>query len=192
MIYLSMSKNYFILTFPRSGSHFLREYMIQATGKFLLSSHEYDDYLKIQDVVKDNTITILRNPVDTIASLSVIIKHSKKNIDQEGVSDQSFVDDAKSMYIGFYKDIVPRINYVIDYEKLINNPKDVMKSISAKLRLELITTEYKNRLVDSPESNYLVTSTASKDYQIFKELVGNEDLTECWELYNNSMKLVNI
>lgn len=192
MIYLSMSKNYFILTFPRSGSHFLREYMIQATGKFLLSSHEYDDYLKIQDVVKDNTITILRNPVDTIASLSVIIKHSKKNINQEGVSDQSFVDDAKSMYIRFYKDIVPKINYVIDYEKLINNPKDVMKSISAKLRLELITAEYKNRLVDSPESNYLVTSTASKDYHIFKELVGNEDLTECWELYNNSMNLVNI
>jgi len=187
-----MSKNYFILTFPRSGSHFLREYMIQATGKFLLSSHEYDDYLKIQDVVKDNTITILRNPVDTIASLSVIIKHSKKNINQEGVSDQSFVDDAKSMYIRFYKDIVPKINYVIDYEKLINNPKDVMKSISAKLRLELITAEYKNRLVDSPESNYLVTSTASKDYHIFKELVGNEDLTECWELYNNSMNLVNI
>ena len=187
-----MSKNYFILTFPRSGSHFLREYMIQATGKFLLSSHEYEDYLKIQDIVKDNTITILRNPTDTITSLSVIIKHSKKNTDQESLSDQSFVDDAKTMYLGFYRDIVTKINYVIDYEKLIDNPKDVMKSLSEKLRLELLTTEYKNRLVDSPESNYLVTSTKDKDYYLFKELVDNEDLTECWELYNNSMKLVNI
>ena len=192
MLYLSMSKNYFILTFPRSGSHFLREYMIQATGKFLLSSHEYEDYLKIQDVVKDNTITILRNPTDTITSLSVIIKHSRKNDNQENILDQSFVDDAKAMYLGFYKDIVPKITHIIDYEKLIANPKDVIKSISKKLRLELITTEYKNRLVDSPESDYLVTSTTSQDYHIFKELVDNEDLTECWEIYNDSMKLVNI
>ena len=139
-----------ILTFPRSGSHYLRDLISQKLGLKIPKSHE------ISDAKDKYVISIVRNPSDTIKSILTLYKHH---------STTTYPKNLVKAYCDFYKFVINHADMVIDYDDLVDRTELVIQKLSAVFDAEISLSEYTNQLFDIPEREHLVSSRTSKEYE---------------------------
>jgi HEPN domain-containing protein len=168
----SISKDYVILTFPRSGSHYLRQLIYQNTGVFIEKTHS------ISEVSGKKVISIVRNPEDSFRS-NVAMQKFYSGLSYLGKPiDLSEYDD-------FYTYLINNSLMLIDYEDLVLKPERVAKAVSYNLNLNYIPAEYKDILTDKPQYEYLVSSKKVKEYD--KVDFSNVDFSKSNDIYKQAL-----
>lgn len=164
-----------IETYPRSGSTFFRQYFFRSTGMAINKTHE-----TIHDIDHKYVFTIVRNPIDSIASAFTMEKY----YDDGDFKYENFIH-YRDYYISFYKQLLNTKNmHYIDFQDLdlINT---IVKSMSAELDIKLhkeldpAIVHIKNK----PEHKFLKSSKYSNEYQKYLQMVYETDLYECFDLY---------
>ena len=171
-----------IVTFPRSGSHLLRSYMMQ---RYDIKT---EDINKTHDMIKDDSlkISIVRNPYESIAS--AVAKEYKFN-PEKNILD--IADHRINLYTSFQKYLLEDFDGIIfSYDSLINVPERVLREIGGRLSLE---PKNKNTLIscltpDSPGSYYVVSSTGLDTMKTTKQVIDRKSLAECFNLYQEVLK----
>jgi hypothetical protein len=170
--------NLFFVTHPRSGLNYFAEYFFQVTGYNLARSHNLEDYKK------GVLVTIVRNPVDTLAShVSMMCKTS--NFKNLSVISKLAEESAKN-YEDFYKNVIPKTNIIISYESFIENPKEIMSDFLNKLKIKHTMCEYNQTLRDR-DGEYLVSSSKTELYDILKMHYHQYNLKNHFDLFGDAL-----
>ena len=133
------------ITYPRSGSHYLRDLVIQKLDIRLDASHIIND-------AKGLVITIARNPYDSIHSNITMALHYGNKID---------IQQIIFLYVDLYRMLYNRANVVIDYDTLVSSPEKIVEFLSDILGQPVNDHTYKNEMKDIFHENNLVSSKSS-------------------------------
>ena len=172
--FLDNEDNPLLISFPRTGSHWLRMLMELYFDSPLLTrsffSHEHDHYLLLHDhdlnlsVTAKQVVYLYRNPIDTIFSQ---MNYHRENLDAH--NRIAFWTDRYIAHLSkwLYHDSFTKHKIVLRYEDLIENPVNIIKRLSCFFHLpfDVKRAEQTVRMVDKK----LVKSKTSKhDPQVQK------------------------
>jgi len=155
-----------LITYPRTGSHYLRELLLQKLDIRMSAFHTKDEALGF-------VLTIARDPYETLQSFLTMSAH----YDQE-VGTQAEIEKCSNMY----RYLHTRANAVIDYDTLVKNPDKVVQAMSDVIGKPVIDHPYKDTIVDKPNRGHLVSSLTSELYDT-KHLDGY-DLSDVYSAYH--------
>ena len=175
-----------LVTYPRSGQHYLVDLIKQQLGFDI--EFEHDCVINGYDLY----ISIARNPFDSIASwVTMEIECGPIENSKEYPMDV-YINKAIQEYILFYTYANKKIDLFINYEDLINLPEKIINLISNKMQINKITNQYISNINDNKPGRFLKTSTTTNLYnEVVKELK-KIDLNICIDLYNKALdKCIN-
>lgn len=171
-------------TFQRTGRNFVINAIHQVAGVWIDSSQSndninYDEY--------NNVITIVRNPVDCITSLSLMA--AKFN---PGVSIKNNVDASSRSWIDFHKEANMANSIFLNFKELEDDGEYFIKKILSLVKIEQIKN-YKDidfdTLLDQYEKNhetgFTVTEKNNPDYAEALEYASGLDLSEHIKIYDD-------
>jgi hypothetical protein len=161
-----------LLTFPRTGSHYLQQLIYQKTDLFIEKTHH------ISEVNNRFIISVVRSPDQTFRSLATMNKHFSSNKD---IGVGLPLED----YVSFHKYLIDNSAILIDYEDLVSAPDKVVKAVAKRLNLEVNDMEYQDVLVDQPHYQHLVSSRMSEEYD--KIDLSKFDLFACNMIYADAL-----
>jgi hypothetical protein len=155
-----------IISYPRSGTHYLQNLILAYSSKKITFSH--------YPVTKNSfVITIARDPFDSIQSFVAM----KKYYNPETYTETDYLD----YYVELYKYLDSNAGIVIDYNDLISSPEKITKIICDLLGFEKNPSNY-NMHGDRKEIEYLVSSKTVKEYD--EEYFKIEDMDNCYYEYH--------
>jgi hypothetical protein len=132
--------------------------LLAQQGYNVLTSHSIDDFQN-----QKQTITIARNPVDSVASAFAMVSFYKKEI------EYGLVELMLKNYEKTYTWLLNNYTHVILYEDLIEKPKEVIESFLNRFSLDKKDIVYNlNLSKDDPKEEYLVSS---KGLDIYNEIL---------------------
>lgn len=205
--YIGKAPDIILRTFPRSGSNYLFSLLRQYTGFSIPRTHGCKNscphffYMYEDTGTKPINIIVIRNPLDTIVSAWVMgVSHIYP---EDQITDtHPNVGDGVSIFINRYSCWhrnfeMDESTIILDYETIVNEPQKVIEFLANLIGVEVQSTHYTNALKDTEQfgttkmmSNYLVSSKSrSKLYETAKRQISKIDMSECWEIYNNLMKI---
>lgn len=160
--------DFVINTYPRTGSSYLWQLIIQNSDFIINKSHDID--------IKSNfIITIIRDPYETIKSSVAMDMHYKQ---------KTSIINSIYHYNEFFMKKINDANFIINYNSLINKPFEVLKKIEEKTDLKFYDVlKYKNILSDNEKNGYLVTSKKTKSYNLIK--IDKDDLIDSYKIYDS-------
>jgi hypothetical protein len=156
-----------IITYPRSGTHYLQHLILTYSSKQIKFSH-------YPPTENSFIITIARDPFDSIQSHIAMKKHYNSKL----YLRNDYIDH----YVDLYKYLYRNARVVIDYNDLINFPEEITKMVCELLNLEKVPSDYKMH-GDQKSFEYLVSSKTVKEYN--EEYFKIEDMANCYEEYQN-------
>jgi len=171
-------------TFQRTGRNFVLNAIHQVAEIWIDSSQSIDN---INYEEYNNIITIVRNPVDCITSLSLM--SSKFN---PGASIKNNVDASSRAWINFHKKANMANSIFLNFKELEDDGESFIKKILSLVKIEQ-TKNYKDidfdSLLDQYEKNhktgFTVTEKNNPDYAEALEYTRSLDLSEHMEIYNS-------
>lgn len=172
-----------LITYPRSGSNYFAEYFKQLTGIYIAKSHDVD-YARGRKI-----ITIVRNPIDCIASRAAMFYETanvEEFVDLSKVLDKLDIED----YSKFYTRIISEADIFIDYESFIKSPKETMSNVLDKLDIPYEMINYTQTL--SNKNGYMISSKETFLYDSIKNHYEQQDNQSLFDLYNKALSLCNI
>lgn len=156
-----------IITYPRSGKHYLEGLILRYSSRGIMSTHKASH---------DNSfiITIARDPFDSIQSNIAM----KRHYNPETYSEHDYID----YYVELYKFLNNNASLVIDYNDLVNFPEKITKMVCDLLGFEKRPS---NHIMygDNKDWEYLVSSKTVKEYN--EEYFKIKDIANCYDQYNN-------
>jgi hypothetical protein len=155
-----------IITYPRSGAHYLQRLMFSATGKLIEFSHK-------KDISGSTVITIARDPFESIHSHVVMKKHYDIN---DGYTKLDNIQ-----YISTYDFLYEDAQIVIDYNNLVKSPENITEKVLNMLGLKKSLANSLT-LNDDKDSLHLVSSKSSPEYK--NKQFSLSDIADCYEPYN--------
>lgn len=180
--------DYIILTFPRSGSNYLRELIKQK----LRDPNDIHTHVEIpkthlpSEAEGKRIITIIRDPHQTMRSYTALAVSFPEKYPVEGGGQWKF---PAQEYIDFYSYILKNQAIIIDYRDLVSRPNDVLEYLAKEMSLCVNKEEYVNYLFNSKD--HLVSSAASDLYNTIKykdHLPDNfSKMFECADWYRISL-----
>jgi hypothetical protein len=163
------SKQLFCITYPRHGSHFLRENLTQEVDNFdIIYQHRFDN--NNAEILEDSPIlTVVRNPIDAIASklvLSLERNESHKNV-SDSFEAKEMIEQQLSRIINSYSDTYHKLNeyknlMVVDFTTFETNPWWAFNYIFKTLGSDKELTTFA-----MPQSDEVFIAT-SKDNQYYQ------------------------
>ncbi len=192
----NISKEIHLITYPRCGSTYLSKLLGDSFQKEIYRRHlngtkKMDpEYSKNNDYYNDAgsksfkennyAITVLRNPVDSISSLCSMENFYNKNIDID-LNIKQYTE----YYIYFFKDILKIVDLMIDFNDINIHKDSILKYVGDKTNNSIINKNYSPEILDLSDHQFLKSSKINKNYECIKEKVKNNDLTECFNVYNS-------
>jgi hypothetical protein len=174
-------------TFQRTGRNFVQNAIHQVSGLWIDSSQsntniDYSQY--------NNILTIVRDPVESITSLSLM---SAKF--HPGVSIKYNVNASSRSWIEFHKKANMANSIFLNFKELEDDGESFIKKILSLVKIEQ-TKNYKDidfdSLLDQYEKNhetgFTVTEKNNPDYAEALEYTRSLDLSEHMEIYNSLIK----
>jgi hypothetical protein len=153
-----------IITYPRSGQNLFRDLLDQQEYS-ILHSHEITDFLD-----KEHVITIIRNPIESVAS-NMAMMDFYKNLYKEEIGP-FMVPSMLKKYEETYAWLLKNATYVILYETLIDNPKNTIEKFLDDFSLKRADVSYAlNLSKDNPDHLSLVSSKKVDSYPEYLEHV---------------------
>jgi hypothetical protein len=179
--------NFLLITYPRTGSHFIYAYLRQLTGFEIKKSHfpRWSGDKKV--------ITVIRDPEETLKSCFTMHKDGAlardPNYDWETAKHDAIITNVNG-YILFFEYMAENADVIIDYKTLIDDPYRVCKFLAEYLGLNIAEEEeYIQVLEDAVASDrpkgsdhYLVSSKTSKYYESMD--ISWLDLSKHYDIYH--------
>lgn len=213
--YISSNKDFpYLISFPRTGSHWLRIMLECYTDQPLLTrtffNHDNDNYLLLHthdmdlDIQQRNVIYLYRNPVDVIFSQ---MKYYEQDVEEKDYVIFWCVRYAVHLSHWLYNENFTKVKTIIEYGELQDNIQDVFKRVCNHLDLTYIPSKVdeihkyvsKNLVKNKTLYNHKVLNTSS-DYNSYKfdftnrhaELIN--DILSCISEYtlNNPYQLLKL
>ena len=142
-----------LITYPRSGQNLFRMLLGQQ-GYFIPASHQITHFLD-----KKQTIAIIRNPVESVASAMAMVDFYKKE------NGYGIIPHMLKKYEETYLWLLDNATYIICYEDLIDSPQNTIEKFLDHFSLKKISVEYQMNLCeDDPKEGYLVSSKNVSSY----------------------------
>jgi hypothetical protein len=168
-----------LLTYPRSGSHYLDKLIYKKTKFHIERSHIVNPIFGADNKKTKRIVTIARDPKESILSYAALEKHISP-------STPTRMNEIITEYILLYSFLCEHVDYVIDYQDLVNSPDQVTKRL-----LEVLEIDEENSYRFFTKINY-----DSKNYvQSSKDLIGykrinldNTNLNLCYFYYNKLLE----
>lgn len=170
-----------LTTYPRSGQHFLREHIIQ---RFSLENFKYTH--EEEKNKGCTTITITRNPLESISSWVAMQNHYDKETDYFKIINN--IKICKAKYNKFYKYILSNVNIIIDYNYLNSNTEDIIQYIGQKINIIPNKNNVILNIKDESDKKHIVSSKKNKEYDLILNITNQINLDEEFELYNKTLK----
>lgn len=178
------------LTFPRSGSHFLKHCIKQTTGYEILRLHAPKDapasYYKV---------SVVRNPFDAISS--IVSMNRKVFADAGNTEDKMYdmgwqINFEIEVFKSIYTDLLNVIDTFVKYDDLVNNTEDTIDTLINIFGLTKISElgDYETSYEEASknfEGSIIKTSKILSDYDIVRDSLLDYDLSECYNLYNKAL-----
>jgi len=200
--------DYTILTFPRCGSNYLHQLIMQK----IRDPNNLNENINIpkthfiSEVKTNKIISIIRCPYETMNSIVTLVLSFP---DKFKVIDDSFVDSGDILingqtvstfndgiyrfpaneYIEIYQHLMANDAILIDYRDLVSRPDEVLAYLAKELNLELLDVEYINYLFDSKE--HLVSSKSSPLWNTInypKHSPGDFKMLKCKTEFDKALK----
>ena len=178
-----MKKLPYLVTFPRSGSHYFDEIIYKEIGIHIEKSHSIVELFDKNNQKKRKIITIVRNPIDTIVSYraSQIRDFDSKSSDHKGT-----INAVMSEYILLNNFLYEYADYVIDFNDLVTYPDSVAKRIISLLEINEKDYNLFDRGKYEYSKEYLPTSKVLPSYN--ENLLDNFDIGLCNFYYNKILE----
>ena len=180
--YKGVSQEYSICTIPRVGSFYLQDRILQHTGIHVKKYHSFKD---------NKMITIVRDPIDTLASkLAMTAAYDKNNetLNQIRNSKDNTVD------LDIYIDMLSKVAasehtfIIIDYDDLVNSPFETTLVLADIMNLPIITKDYKEGSIrEYPENSHILSSKKVAEYQEIRSYVEGLDLSLLYDFHNKAL-----
>ena len=181
MIYKNLNLEYSIVTFPRVGSYYLQDRILQHTGVYVKKYH---------NLKNNKMITIARDPIDSLTSkLAMSVFYDKNNEIIEDIRNNKITKDVEE-YFDQVEKVYPSKGFyaIIDYKDLINHPLEVTMALSEIMNLPITNKEYKgNSVKEKPEISHLVSSKMVDEYKEIKNYVEKLDLSLLYDFYHKAI-----
>jgi hypothetical protein len=173
----------YLVTFPRSGSHYFDELIYKKEGIHIEKSHSVDLLFDKNNNKIRKIITIVRDPKDSIASYRALEERNKLS----PLSWQHLrIHQLMSEYITINSFLYEHADFVIDFSDLISHPDSVIKKIIELL--EIKKEDYKNFDQRSHlyEKTYVPSSKKISSYN--KNILDDIDMGLCYFYYNKMLE----
>lgn len=188
MIYKNLNLEYSIVTFPRVGSYYLQDRILQHTGVYVKKYH---------NIKNNKMITIARDPADSLTSkLAMSVFYDKSDEIIQDIRNNKITKDVEEYFDGA-KNVYPSKDFyaIIDYRDLMEHPLETTMALADIMNLTITTKDYKeNSIKEKPEISHLVSSKKVDEYKEIKDYVEKLDLSLLYNFYNraisHSMKIV--
>jgi hypothetical protein len=167
-----------LTTYPRSGQHLLRENIIQR-----FDSIDFSYSHNINENIKNQLITITRNPLDSIVSQVSMHNYYNKN---DNLLKLTKV--AQKQYYYFYSNILKNnIKTVIDYNYLNTEMEKIIQYIGKSFNLTPNNNNVILDIKDEKEKKHLVSSKQNLNYDSIYKIVEDIDLSKEFVLYKTTL-----
>jgi hypothetical protein len=173
----------YLLTFPRSGSHYFDEIIYKEIGIHIEKSHSVSELFDENNQKKRKIITIVRNPIDTLVSYRA--SELRKYIPPES-AQKTRTREAISEYILLNNFLYQYADYVIDFNDLVAYPDSMAKKIISLLEINEEDYKFFDRGNYWYEKEYLPSSKVLPSYS--KNLLDGFDLGLCNFYYNKVLE----
>lgn len=179
---LSIDNNISILTYPRSGRHWLYWYINTNTDLKVNLTHydkkEAEDPTELlyQKILSDPIITIVRNPVDCLSSINTM------------ESNGLFAYRAQQ-YLDHYNFMLKNCSMFFRFEDLRQNTKMIVESVCKEFNGNLNIKsdsflDYEDWYKKTQNPFKLISSKTSKEYINNLDYIKQMDLSEHYRLYS--------
>ncbi len=165
-----------LITFPRSGAHFFQNYLKQATGYEIEKTHKPVDI--------PHVLTIVRDPIESIASFSAML------IEYNGHSVEETVAKLIENYEAYYTYFSHHAELVIDYNKLITEPENTVSKFTDIAGIKFNKISYVDDIVDMKDKRHFKTSKNKDSYTNSIDMLNRmkKELESCYDKYNNLLR----
>lgn len=170
-----------LATFPRSGQHFLKKHLIRRVPAHLEFTHGIN-------LNKNKTLTIVRNPVDSISSWASMVQHFSENDKIDEFVFINNIEKAKLKYRKFYKYILKDIDIIIDYNFLNTNIDNIIDYICKRINVVPIDYNVSVEIKDKLKDKHVISSKNLEIYEKVFKIVNKIDMDIEFELYNKTLQ----
>jgi hypothetical protein len=170
---------YIVQTFPRSGANFFANNLSLSCDRYVGVSHQ-----TLERNEKTTVIHIVRNPIDSIASIIWVNEQLMGGTDM-GIPSQV------NLYKQMYEFVLSHDNYIICFDKLIADPDKTISDFLAHRGVKY-TKKPIEKTVDVPSKGFHSSSRDNPRYQEIYEAVSkheSREFDECHELYTKALAL---
>ena len=183
------SKKLFCITYPRHGSHFLRENLTQEVDGFdIIFQHNLDTAHGNEILEDDIILTVVRNPIDAIASK--LILSLERNEQFKNITDIAYakelIEQQLSRIINSYSDTYHKLNeyknlMVIDFTTFETNPWWAFNYIFKTLGSDKELTTF---IMPQSDEVFIATSKDNQYYQYCRnEVMNHEGIDRAFRSY---------
>jgi hypothetical protein len=174
----------YLVTFPRSGSHYFDELVYKEAGIRIEKSHTLNSLFDKNNNKQRKLITIVRDPVDSITSYSAygLINSGSRPL----FATDTRVNQLLTEYILMHNFLYDHADYIIDFNDLVSYPDAVIKKILSLLE---IGAEDYVFFATSPieySEEYLASSKILSSYD--KNLLDKFNVDACYFYYNRILE----
>lgn len=194
-----MKKEIHLITYPRCGSVYLYQLLNHTLQIQSYKTHFYNtikndfskdkkyyDNAETESFKKEHyVITVLRNPVDSISSLTAMEHFYSEDKD----NDLDFnIKQNIEYYILFFKTIPKFADLLLNFEDIGKYKDKIIEHISNETNNMIKNNNFEPDIADIKEQKFLKSSKTYDQYELIKEKVSDSNLFECYEIYNNLIK----
>lgn len=193
-----------LVTYPRTGGTFFKCAFLQMTGYEIYSSHCESDKYPFSEIGKKNIldldnknqiITIVRNPIDSVSSFAALDKKIKNINFFENINIKLSLERKLKNYNDFFNLIKFDTNSIlINFDNLISNPQKVLENIADTFNIEIknkFNIDQTNKIlifVENQKPNFYITSKNKIAYKtIYNKISTVNSLDTALSIYNDCL-----
>jgi hypothetical protein len=168
-----------LITYPRSGSHYLDRLIYKEAEFHIERSHIVHNLLNKNNEKLRTIITIVRDPKDSISSYIALEKYLS--------NCQPFrINQIITEYILLYSFLYENADYIIDFDDLVKHPDDVTKRILSLLDINKENSSQFVTDIDYDSKNFVESSKDLKEYK--EESLDGFNIDLCYFYYNKILE----
>jgi len=173
----------YLVTFPRSGSHYFDEIIYKETGINIEKSHAVNELFDERNQKKRKIITIVRDPKDSIISYRA---NEQKYFKAEPIRQKVRTHQVLSEYILLHNFLYEHADHIIDFNDLTSHPDAVVKKILKELGID--EKDYTNsvRVEIKYDEEYVPSSKELASYN--ENILDDFDMSLCYFYYNKILE----
>lgn len=169
-----------LLTFPRTGSHYLDKLIYEEAGISIDKSHSINRIFDKDSNKQKTIITIVRDPIDAISSYLTL---QEKDF---GETNLERIEETITNYVLMHNFLYEYADCIIDFRDLVSRPDDVVKEVFRLLEIKEEDYASFNRIYNPLHEEYVPSSKTLPGYKKYKLDEHNIDL--CYFYYNRILK----